>query len=145
MLIGRNPTAIWVHFCVANLTALKKQDGGIGPKAIAGTLRKILAKLVCRKLLLPAGGLLLPLQIGVAVPSVQEALIHSVTQSLTVNSDHFDFVLSEFDPENVSNMVPRDAIVGFFHQHFPEFFNRIYCCNGGGLTVNRGISKVTRS
>ena len=66
ILSGIVPSAVRPVLFGGRLTALRKKCGGIRPIAVGSTLRRLAAKILCRRLR-PLGGVLAPTQLGFAV------------------------------------------------------------------------------
>ena len=60
VLEGRTPTFIRPYFFGANLTAIRKSDGGVRPIDVGCTLRCLVAKVAGRKIMEEMGELLAP-------------------------------------------------------------------------------------
>ena len=76
ILSGIVPSAVRPVLFGGRLTALRKKCRGIRPIAVGSTLRRLAAKILCRRLR-PLGVVLAPTQLGFAVRSGCEAAIHA--------------------------------------------------------------------
>ena len=72
---GGLPQAHSVYLCGANLTPLKKADGGVRPVAVGETLRRLVGKaLLSTPVARAQVSGLTPVQVGVGVRSAAEAV-----------------------------------------------------------------------
>ena len=108
-------------FFSANLTALKKKDGGIRPIAVGNVFRRLAAKVICHPVTKDLGQRLQPVQLGVGVPSGSEVAAHSIRHLLSsprVNKG----VMVKLDLKNAFNSVRRDHMLEVCHRRAPSIF-----------------------
>ena len=113
ILSGIVPSAVRPVLFGGRLTALRKKCGGIRPIAVGSTLRRLAAKILCRRLR-PLGGVLAPTQLGFAVRSGCEAAIHATRgycSSASCSSAGEPQVLLKVDFANAFNSIFRDVIL----------------------------------
>ena len=80
---GEVPAGVFFCFAGAALHALPKKHGGARPIAAKETLRRLVAKLLCRSVRQEARDYLFPLQLGVGVQSGAEAAVHAARSKPT--------------------------------------------------------------
>ena len=93
--------------------ALRKKCAGIHPIAVGSTLRRLAAKILCRRLR-PLGIVLAPTQLGFAVRSGCEAVIHATRgycSAAPSSSAREPQVLLKVDFANAFNSIYHDVIV----------------------------------
>ena len=101
------PSVVSPIFFGANLTALKKRDGGLRPIAVGFTLRRLIAKCLCSKVLQSMADYLSPYQLGFDIPKGIEAAVHAARSYL--NKAHL--LLLKLDFKNAFNTLRRDKIL----------------------------------
>ena len=101
-------------FFAANLTALRKKDGGIRPIAVGNVFRKLASKVVCRPVVQSIKDHFSPVQLGVGVPGGCEAAAHAV-RSLFLKRDispcanaKNGMIFVKLDMKNAFNTTRRD-------------------------------------
>ena len=110
---GVVPSAVRPVLFGGRLTALRKKCGGIRPIAVGSTLRRLAAKILCRRLR-PLGDVLAPTQLGFAVRSGCEAAIHATRgycSAVSSSSAGEPQVLLKVDFANAFNSTYRDVIL----------------------------------
>lgn len=128
MLNGRVPENISQLLYGASLCALNKKDGGIRPIAVGCTLRRLVAKIICHRIMEPVGNFLRPHQFGFASKSGAEAVVHSARKYIS-HPHRSTKVILKIDFFNAFNLVSRDVVLSRVKESFPEFFhfvNQIY-------------------
>ena len=103
----RLPDRIRPLFFGANLTALRKKDGGIRPIAAGNTLRRLVCRIVSNRVTKEMGTLLQPYQLGYACRGGAEAAAHAA-RSFATNVNVEENVLLKLDFRNAFNTVHRD-------------------------------------
>ena len=98
-------------FAGAGLHALPKKHGGVRPIPVGETLRRLVAKLLCRSVRQEARDYLFPLQLGVGVQTRPEAAVHAARQWADRNDVVGDRVLVKVDFSNAFNSVCRKAVL----------------------------------
>ena len=105
----------------ANLTALRKKDGGIRPVAVGNVLRRLAAKVVCYAVSSAVPYELSPIQIGCSVKGRAEAAIHAVRKFVSNKIDSHDpTVLVKLDMKNAFNSVRREHVLQTCFDRTPE-------------------------
>ncbi|CAE1263915.1 unnamed protein product [Acanthosepion pharaonis] len=106
----------------ANLTALKRKDGGIRPIAVGNIFRRLAAKIACRVVMKETGHELRPVQLGVGIQGGCEAAVHA-TRSFFENTSHAPpRILLKLDMKNAFNSIRRDHALEVCHQRTPSIF-----------------------
>lgn len=77
---GKVPHEIVEVLYGANLTALGKKDGGVRRIAEGTTLRRLAAKVICKRFQKPIGEHLRPVQLGFGTKAGCEGIVHMVRQ-----------------------------------------------------------------
>ena len=119
ILNGRLPDAVRPLFFGANLTALRKKDGGIRPIAAGNTLRRMVCRIVSDRLAKEMSGVLQPFQLGYACRGGAEAEAHAArlfASNLTEES-----ILLKLDFRNAFNTVRRDHMVRCAQKYLPKY------------------------
>ena len=112
-------------FSGGRLCALAKEDGEVRPICIGSVWRRLASKVVCSILQPKFLEFLAPTQIGVAVKSGAEILIHEVDLLYRTFKKTKDFVVLKIDWKNAFNSVDRQLFLDAVHKHFPEIYNFI--------------------
>ena len=98
----------------ANLTALRKKDGGIRPIAVGNTLHRLASKAACRSTIRSIAGDLAPVQLGVGVPGGCEAAAHAI-RAVVEGSNRVGtsngYILVKLDMKNAFNTIRRDHLL----------------------------------
>ncbi|XP_029654873.1 uncharacterized protein LOC115228431 [Octopus sinensis] len=99
-------------FFAANLTALRKKEGGIRPIAMGCFYRRLASKVACRQATKLLGSELRPIQLGVGVSGGCEAAVHATRKfiSASQNQPNNLHLLIKLDLINAFNSVRRDVI-----------------------------------
>ena len=137
------PPAHSPFLCGANLTPLKKTDGGVRPVAVGETLRRLVGKV-----LLSTGparaqvASLTPLQVGVGVRSAAEAVAMG-TQALV---DHLgsssNWCILKVDMTNAFNTVDRTALLRSCLHYTPALYNFLRFAYGTAAPLYLGESTI---
>ena len=117
VLEGRTPTFIRPYFFGANLTAIRKSDGGVRPIAVGCTLRRLVAKVAGRKIMEEMGELLAPRQLGYGVGGGSEAAVHAARIYLRYLGPGKAVVKLDF--RNAFNTIHRDKMLSAVLEHAP--------------------------
>ena len=140
ILSGIVPSAVRPVFFGGRLTALRKKCGGIRPIAVGSTLRRLAAKILCRRLR-PLGGVLAPTQLGFAVRSGCEAAIHATRgycSSASCSSAGEPQVLLKVDFANAFNSIFRDVILEETYSSAPMAATYAYQAYGAPSALRFG-------
>ena len=109
VLEGRTPLSIRPFFFSANLTALRKKDGGIRPIAVSCTLRRLVAKIAAGKVREELTPLLAPRQLGFGIKGGAEAAVHAARMYAGDLDDNHWIVKLDF--RNAFNSLRRDKML----------------------------------
>ena len=123
ILAGNVPEWVRPHFFGASSLAFAKKDGGVRPIAVGVTLRRLAAKVACRRVTADCLDFLKPRQLGVGVKGGGEALVHGARRyldNLPANN-----VLVKLDFSNAFNSVRRDAMREAVALHTPSLLGYI--------------------
>ena len=121
LLPGRVPKQIVPIFYGANLTALKKPDGGTRPVAVGLTLRRLAAKTIMAKLKSFCEKEFRPNQLGVGTQNGCEAAVHAL-RSYLESHEVQDQVLLKIDFRNAFNTVRRDVVLQLVKEKLPHIY-----------------------
>jgi hypothetical protein len=124
---GNVPNKVCPILYGARLIALSKKDGGLRPIAIGSTIRRLAAKIVCRRVKVPLSEYLSPNQIGFGIKNGCEALCHA-TRSFWESSLTGPRVFVELDFENAFNSPDRAIVLKEAEIHLPDYYRFIYQC-----------------
>ena len=117
ILAGKAPEWVRPYLFGASLLAFSKKDGGVRPIAVGLTLRRLVAKIVCRVATEQCIDKLKPRQLGVGVKGGAEALAHGARRFLdNMPADH---LLIKLDFSNAFNSLRRDSMREAIEQHMP--------------------------
>ena len=108
LLRGQIPQHARDPLCVANLTALRKKDGGIRPIAVGNFFRRLASKIAAKRVIPELRRQLPPVQIGVGVSGGCEAAAHAVRAFVQSSVVPGNKVLVKLDMKNAFNTVRRD-------------------------------------
>ena len=110
----------------ANLTALRKKDGGIRPIAVGNTFRRLAAKVICQPAVRSLAPDLIPIQLGVGVPGGCEAASHAIRSVFSGDANldppNGNFLV-KLDMRNAFNTIRRDHLLEQCHLHAPSVYN----------------------
>lgn len=127
-------TKDWVHgklppqhgpaLCAANLTPLRKADGGVRPVAVGDTLRRVVGKAllatnVCKTEVAQLG----PIQTGIGIRGAAEAVAMGCQSLVDSLEKQPGWVLLKVDMSNAFNTVSRKAVLQSALQYCPSAFN----------------------
>jgi len=125
---GDIPQSVRPIFFGANLTPLRKKDGGIRPIAVGQSLRRLVAKCVSSRVSKSLGAELSPQQLGCGIPFGCEAAAHAARLYLHgMPSNH---LLLKLDFRNAFNTLRRDKMLESVKDHVPELFSFIHAAYG---------------
>ena len=139
---GEVPAAVSPSFAGAALHALPKKHGGVRPIAVGETLRRLVAKLLCRSVRQEARDYLFPLQLGVGVQSGAEAAVHAARQWADRNDVVGDRVLVKVDFSNAFNSVCRKAVLQAVRERLPALVPWVAWTYGAGSRLRFGGDTV---
>ena len=126
LIRGNIPTIARDLLFSANLTALRKKDGGIRPIAVGNTLRRLVSKVASRPVIQALASQLAPIQLGVGVQGGCEAAAHairSVTQRVSSPRPTGDGrILVKLDMKNAFNSIRRDHLLDVCHTRIPSLY-----------------------
>ena len=129
---GHAPPEVVPHICGATLIACKKRGGDLRPIAVGEVLRRLVSKSLSTVLRQEAGQVLSPHQLGVAVKSGCEAIVHSVSRVLEdPNSDPNDCWTLLIDFSNAFNTIDRSSMLQEIRARIPSLSSWLECCYGG--------------
>ncbi|XP_029657562.1 uncharacterized protein LOC115231754 [Octopus sinensis] len=103
----------------ANLTALRKSDGGLRPIAVGNVFRRLAAKIMSRRVIPQLCREFLPFQFGVGVKGACEALAHASRQVTISKPKNVPFLL-KLDVKNAFNSVRRDHMLEAVGERCPD-------------------------
>ena len=138
---GEVPAAVSPSFAGAALHALPKKHGGVRPIAAGETLRRLVAKLLCRSVRQEARDLF-PLQLGVGVQSGAEAAVHAARQWADRNDVVGDRVLLKVDFSDAFNSVCRKAVLQAVWERLPALVPWVAWTYGAGSRLRFGGDAV---
>ena len=124
LLEGRTPTSVRPFFFGANLTALRKKQGGVRPIAVGCTLRRLTAKVAGAKVAEEMGELLAPRQLGYGVKKGVEAAVHATRLYLRTLGP--GKAILKLDFRNAFNSIRRDKVLEAVREHVPELLPFVY-------------------
>ena len=108
LLRGQIPKHVRDLLLAANLTALRKKDGGIRPIAVGNVFHRLASRIAAKRVIAELRRQLPPVQLGVRVSGGCEAAAHSFrafVQSPVVPENN---VIVKLDMQNAFNTVRRD-------------------------------------
>ena len=148
VLKGEVPPSVRPYFFGARLLALDKNGGGIRPIAIGGCLRRLVAKVACRRVSMDMSELLAPHQLGFGVKGGVEAAIHSAHCFLDCLPA--GEVMIKVDFSNAFNSAHRDCMLEVIRDLYPDIFSLVHSAHSSPSSLYwlyfqlRVSSKVTR-
>ena len=107
-----------ILFFSANLTALRKKDGGIRTIAVGNILRRLASKVANHFASHKVSNLLRPVQLGVSVKNSCEAAVHSAR----IITKSQNYILAALDIQNAFNSIRRDILLRKCLINFAEIF-----------------------
>ena len=125
ILSGFVPLEVREWFGGGRLCALPKKDGGIRPICMGSVWRRLASKVICSMLQPKFSTFLAPNQLGVAVKSGSEVLIHQVDLLYRAGKNMKNFVILKIDWKNAFNSIDRQLFLDAIYEHFPEIYNYI--------------------
>ena len=123
LLLGQIPQHARDLLFAANLTALRKKDGGIRPIAVGNVFRRLASKIAAKRVIPELRRQLPPVQLGVGVSGGCEAAAHAVrafVQSSVVPGNN---VLIKLDMQNAFNTVKRDHFLEVCSSRAPSILH----------------------
>ena len=126
VLEGSCPASVRQFFFGARLIALDKEGGGVRPIAVGCCLRRLAAKVACRRVVKDMALLLSPRQLGVGVQGGVEATIHAAREYISsLNTDDHD-ALIKLDFKNAFNTLRRDRMLHSVKDLCPDIFPFVF-------------------
>ena len=125
ILSGYVPLEVREWLGGGRLCALPKKDGGIRPICMGSVWRRLASKVICSMLQPKFSTFLAPNQLGVAVKSGSEVLIHQVDLLYRAGKNMKNFVILKIDWKNAFNNIDRQLFLDAIYEHFPEIYNYI--------------------
>ena len=123
LLLGQVPQHARDLLFAANLTALRKKDGGIRPIAVGNVFRRLASKIAAKRVI-PELRRQLPLvQLGVGVSGGCEDAAHAVRAFVQSSVVHENNVLIKFDMQNAFNTVRRDHFLEVCSSRAPSILH----------------------
>ena len=113
-------------FFGASLCALNKKAGGVRPIAVGCTLRRLVAKAVCRRVKQKVVEMLSPIQLGFGIELGAEAAVHAATKYLEVLGRGQGLLKLDFS--NAFNSISRDILLHVVASDLPELFKFVKNC-----------------
>ena len=107
-----------ILFFSANLTALRKRDGGIRPIAVRNILRRLASKVANHFASHKVSNFLRPVQLGVSVRNACEAAVHSAR----IITKSPNYILAKLNIKNAFNSIRRDVLQRKFMMNCSEVF-----------------------
>ena len=138
MLKGTLPKKTQTFVCGANLTALRKKDGGLRPIACGDVWRRLTGRCVCKDSADLFRQALAPHQFGVAVSGGTEILVHTARLLYEKALDRPDFFLLKFDFRNAFNCISRQAFLDEVATKFPSLYPFVAQCYGAPSNLQFG-------
>lgn len=118
------PEEIRPIFFGASLCALKKKDGGLRPIAVGCTLRRLVAKIVCSKIVDSLGDYLRPIQLGFGTKCGIESAVHATRRFISFDHKNPKYLL-KIDFSNAFNMISRSSLLSEVSNIIPDYFHFI--------------------
>ena len=104
----------------ANLTPLRKKDGGIRPIASGSVFRRLAGKIVSRRVQAQLGEVLRPVQLGYGTKGGCEIAVHA-TRALLETDDNETRCLLKLDFKNAFNTIRRDKMLEKVREVVPDY------------------------
>ena len=120
ILEGHTPPSVRNFFFGAHLIALGKRDGGVRPTAVGSTLRRLVAKIACGRVVEDMSCLFSPHQLGFGVRGGIEAAVHAGRHFLHNISP--GEALIKLDFSNAFNSVRRNCMLCSVLDTCPSIF-----------------------
>ena len=114
----------------APLTALRKSDGGVRPIAVGETIRRLVSSLLLARCTERVREILVPTQLGVAVPMGVEAIVHAVRHVTEKHKTDNQYGLLQIDLKNAFNLVSRAAFRKQIRLQLPQLAPWVDYCYG---------------
>ena len=130
ILSGNIPLEVREWLGGGRLCALPKKDGGIRPICMGSVWRRLASKVICSMMQPKFSTFLAPNQLGVAVKSGSEVLIHQVDLLYRAGKNLKNFVILKIDWKNAFNSIDRQLFLDSIYEHFPEIYNYIAAMYG---------------
>ena len=143
---GRALMAVQPFITGAFLSALTKKCGGIRPVACGDVLRRIVGRALAKSVQEESKEFFSPLQMGVAVPSGAEAVVHAWRECLEAHKDDPEVVILKVDLDNAYNNGDRSVMLEETAKHFPSLYAFAWYCYGNpSQLLVRGLNKFIPS
>ena len=117
---GDVPSEIATVLFGANLTPLRKKDGGIRPIASGSVFRRLAGKIVSRRIQAQLGEVLRPVQLGYGTKGGCEIAVHATRAFLDVSANETGCLLT-LDFKNAFNTIRRDRMLQKVKEVIPEY------------------------
>ena len=124
VLRGDVPQEVRPFFFGASLVALKKKCGGVRPIAVGCTLRRLVAKIACKRVADDMAELLAPVQLGYGVRGGSEAAVHAARCFLSNMEEHQAVVKLDF--ANAFNSIRRDCMLEAVEAFCPSLYSLVH-------------------
>ena len=112
------------------LCALAKKEGGIRPICMASIWRRLSSKVICATKQADFSNFLAPNQIGVAVKSGAEILIHEADLLYRSGKKLKNFVILKIDWKNAFNSIDRQVFLDAVYKSFLDIYNYVAAMYG---------------
>ena len=106
----------------ANLTALRKKDGGIRPVAVGNVFRRLAVKIACRSSTKLLSEEFAPVQLGVGIRSGCESAAHAMREFINSRPTDSPAIVIKLDMKNALNSIRRDRILEICRTRAPSIF-----------------------
>ena len=125
LLSGNLPIYARELIFAANLTALRKKDGGICPIAVGNVFRRLASKIIFCRVVNDLSNELRPIQLDVGVRNECEGVVHSIRDYISANQNNTfsKSILIKLDMKNAFNAVRRDHLLEVCHHRAPSVYN----------------------
>ena len=111
VLRGDTPEEVRPLFFGASLVALRKKCDGVRPIAVGCTLRRLVAKVACNKVVGDMAHVLAPRQLGYGVWGGSEAAVHAARSFLKNMRSRSEHAMVKLDFSNAFNSIRRDRML----------------------------------
>ena len=115
LLSGNLPIYARELIFAANLTALRKKDGGIRPIAVGNVFRRLASKIIPRRVVNDLSNELRPIQLGFGVRNGCEGAVHSIRAYISANPNNtfYKSILIKLDTKNAFKTVRLDHLLEY--------------------------------
>ena len=125
LLSGNLPIYARELIFAANLTALRKKDGGVCPIVVGYVFRRLASKIIPRRVVNDLSNELRPIQLGVGVRNGCEGAVHFIRDYISANQNNTfsKSILSKLDMKNALYAVRCDHLLEVCHHRGPSVYN----------------------